>query len=343
MTKEEEELLEIAKRNYPIGTRFYPAHLSGRSVIYEIVDHETSYEFPKYIGFVNSKEIAGGRWAPNVYDSYTKKWAEIVSRPEPEKWEPKVGDWIYILKPHDSKYSTGDVVKITRILSNGDHLYTDTGGADIVCKVNARPALPHEIPQEEVEYVECIHNKGTGFDFFNVGTIYKVDKIEEDMVHVCGYKVFFGLKICKDTDINKYTGFKPSTLQAYEEQQNRSYTDYKAVECIKNTSQYNRVFKVGHRYVPSQKGGTWFVYENQQYSFEGSTLAFKKVSNEIVNNVSQINQSKNEKTKCNTKITIQDLISCGEDYSFPTGKRRTGAKIQLEGCVLPSKSRPIRG
>lgn len=89
-----EELLEEAKRRYPKGTRFKPAHVKGTSTIYTIKD-ETNIKsgLPSYIWnqSVEKKDIE-----PVLYDN--GKWAEIVSKPqikEESVIEPKfiVGKW----------------------------------------------------------------------------------------------------------------------------------------------------------------------------------------------------------------------------------------------------------
>jgi hypothetical protein len=264
MTKE--ELLEKAKRDYPVGTKF-------KSMIYDTIN---SVVYGKTIWYDQYVAVDGNY----VFDSTTNKWAEIVSRPEPEKWEPKAGDWVVSLENRDDYRKVGDVFKIHSLGVSCDVIYYSphTNGS----KDSFRPALPHEIPQEEVEYWELLE----GFDSHHTGEIFHTKN------PLPNYE-FWNWKSWSEILSKQPKYFKPSTRQAYEAQQRVEFAI--------------------------------------------------KVTNEVINNVSQINQSKNEKTKCNTKITIQDLISCGEDYSFPTGKRRTGAKIQLEGCVLPSKSRPIRG
>jgi hypothetical protein len=292
MTKEkQEELLERAKRDYPVGTKFLPSHVEGGNYSYCIITDDSHFETTKN-GIASI--IKGKTWDTDNDEKYGNtilcryvycgKWAEIVSRPEPEKWEPKTGDWFYVTKTDTSKHlKQGDV---RRVIENPLHLKYGTvyfeQGANIEL-TRIRLALPHEIPQEEeVEYWELLE----GFDGHHTGEIFHTKN------PLPNYE-FWNWKSWSEILSKQPKYFKPSTRQAYEAQQRVEFAI--------------------------------------------------KVTNEVINNVSQINQSKNEKTKCNTKITIQDLISCGEDYSFPTGKRRTGAKIQLEGCVLPSKSRPIRG
>jgi len=295
MTKE--ELLEKAKRDYPAGTKFISRY-GRKDVMTVTINNHTIYNSGQGSTLITvSTDIGNGgklndRYA-TLYDFIDNKWAEIVSRPEPEKWEPKVGDWGVCYSGHCCKITHID--DMFYYTTNKYHKHANRDGSD-TSWVNKgdkafRPALPHEIPQEEeeVEYIEAAVNKD---DHLTRGKIYPVINISN-----CGE--FY--RIINDNGSQDGYSIKyqvnPSTRQAYEAQQGK----HTEIETIRD---------------------------------------FCKP---IVNNISQINQSKNEKTKCNTKITIQDLISCGEDYSFPTGKRRTGAKIQLEGCVLPSKSRPVRG
>lgn len=79
-TKEAAEnylLLEEAKRRYPIGTKFYPAHMSKEivEIPYTVKSHvlENPSEFPTYISFISDKT---DYYVANVYTN--GKWAEIA-------------------------------------------------------------------------------------------------------------------------------------------------------------------------------------------------------------------------------------------------------------------------
>jgi hypothetical protein len=83
-TKEDLELLEEAKRRFPIGTIFCPAH---------IANHKSSDPYDKkYHSMVEGYEKCGadsiyalrsdrGR-SPLLYDVSTKQWALVIELPE---------------------------------------------------------------------------------------------------------------------------------------------------------------------------------------------------------------------------------------------------------------------
>ena len=70
-------ILEEAKKRYPIGTKFYPAHVGKENVEipYTVESHtlECPGEFPTHISFISNKT---DYYVANVYTN--GKWAEIV-------------------------------------------------------------------------------------------------------------------------------------------------------------------------------------------------------------------------------------------------------------------------
>ena len=74
-----EELIAEAKRRYPIGTKFVPAHVNRGLCVVESHDLELPREFPNNISF-KSKYIGVDVWIPNVY--YQGEWAEIINLEE---------------------------------------------------------------------------------------------------------------------------------------------------------------------------------------------------------------------------------------------------------------------
>jgi hypothetical protein len=200
-----------------------------------------------------------------------------------------------------------------------------------------RPARPDEIPQEEVEYWEYI-KKENGHSYGIYGRVYK--KIEKD-VFVCNLRCD---EYTAGTElfISNKEYLKPSTREAYEAQEKYHDKDYEYVECIVNESCTNRVFKVGGRYVPSEKGAEWFVYEGKQYSFKGDKLAFKRVSVDYkLTNVSQLNKNENEYSKKTIEV-------CGSNFSIGRSDQIRGkgidyseVEVTIGGRYSTNKGRSI--
>jgi hypothetical protein len=243
MTKEkQEELLERAKRDYPVGTKFLPSHVEGGNYSYCIITDDSHFETTKN-GIASI--IKGKTWDTDNDEKYGNtilcryvycgKWAEIVSRPEPEKWEPKTGDWFYVTKTDTSKHlKQGDV---RRVIENPLHLKYGTvyfeQGANIEL-TRIRLALPHEIPQEEeVEYWELLE----GFDGHHTGEIFHTKN------PLPNYE-FWNWKSWSEILSKQPKYFKPSTLQAYEAQQKKSIVNdirefVYPTELVNNVSQIN--------------------------------------------------------------------------------------------------------
>jgi len=78
-TMNKEKLLAEAKRRYPVGCEFRPAHVNNED-IHTVLSHdlENPSEFPKHLSFKSKKGEYG--WVSNVYSN--GKWAEIISMPE---------------------------------------------------------------------------------------------------------------------------------------------------------------------------------------------------------------------------------------------------------------------
>jgi hypothetical protein len=91
MELNKEELIEEAKRRYPVGTKFKPAHIPNMSIVYTIKGFDINTKLPSYIWNYSIEEKK--ETEPVLWDS--GRWAEIVSTPEvkaeeltslPEKW-----------------------------------------------------------------------------------------------------------------------------------------------------------------------------------------------------------------------------------------------------------------
>lgn len=116
MEQTEEELLEYARLNYPIGTRYIPVHVN--TGINEVID--TNYKFSKPHIFVTRKTIENNMEGC-IYER--GKWATIVSKPEEVKeFKPQfiVGKW------YTSENWTHDsYCKFLEINNCGDFEYTE--------------------------------------------------------------------------------------------------------------------------------------------------------------------------------------------------------------------------
>jgi hypothetical protein len=104
----------------------------------------------------------------------TKQLEELKLSAKEEEF--KVGDYVFILDKHDSKYNNGEVVKVARMSdlhkvynSQFYWLYTDTGGNDIVLSKNTRKATKEEIEShlikeaEKKGFVKGAKVKGTAY------------------------------------------------------------------------------------------------------------------------------------------------------------------------------------
>jgi hypothetical protein len=172
---EEKELLEYARKYYPIGTQYVPAHVDkGINEVINI-DYDYSKSSNEYI-HVGSKHVeldynnciyADGKWA-TIHNEPIKQ-PEIIKHPEPinyealqnkafatllpkeeiepEKWVPKVGDWVVSLVDKGDYRNKGDVFQVLK--ADNDCLYykKDVNG-DIK---TFRPAEPHEISGELID------------------------------------------------------------------------------------------------------------------------------------------------------------------------------------------------
>jgi transcription antitermination factor NusG len=95
-----EERLSIAKKRYPIGTKYTCAHSNAYTISYKYTVDEQSFSIP------NEYQVYGESGQGCLY--HDGKWAEIVSKPDsiptPEEPEPmfKIGDEVLITKGHSN-------------------------------------------------------------------------------------------------------------------------------------------------------------------------------------------------------------------------------------------------
>jgi hypothetical protein len=113
-----DNLLEQAKRMYPVGTKFYPAHVNVDSKSYCIVTNDRFYDYEDGISaltdegtsfsFSDSLKYGTTTMNRNVY--YKGKWAEILIEEivkEEEVVTSLVGRWVKFLKQISSDQPIG--------------------------------------------------------------------------------------------------------------------------------------------------------------------------------------------------------------------------------------------
>lgn len=118
----EEELLAYARKHYPIGTQFIPAHTG--TGLDEVTENTHRFESEgKSTIIVDKKHISGENWAGCLY--IHGKWAEIVSKPK-EITEDKpqfiVGKWYKLEIPWYIKFKEIDD---TNIILSTDYIDND--------------------------------------------------------------------------------------------------------------------------------------------------------------------------------------------------------------------------
>lgn len=284
MTKE--ELLEKAKIDYPVGTKFIPTLRAGSIT-------ETSSGC-----FVwDSSRIEDSESGYGIYQPDTGKWAEIISRPEP--WEPKVGEWVIL----ESGYHTLIIGRAYKVIGEKDSIdcvLVDHDGDKSYLQPfihMLRKALPHEIPVEEVEYRAYGIRYRSGF---TEGKIYKGVVKGRYFVTIDDNGIETS---CVLTVPEKE--FIPSTRQAYEAQEAGLATDK---VCL-------------------------FGKNDTSISDDPEII---KITFNVVNNVSQINQKQNEYSKktievCGFDITIgrSDQIR-GKSIDYPESEITIGSGYRTD-------------
>ena len=142
---EQESLLEEAKRRYPIGTKYYVAHLSGKDAYYEDTVDNHDFSYSKHSITLEGSTFKN--WVRCVY--HEGKWADIVANTSEEF---KVGDWVTIIaNTNRSNNEVGDVGKITK---KGTYRFTVTvegrkNSSNWTEKSDMRLATPEEIAKAQ--------------------------------------------------------------------------------------------------------------------------------------------------------------------------------------------------
>jgi hypothetical protein len=175
-TENMEDILELAKQKYPIGTKFkcVKDNQCGISISEIQIDGVGDY----YSTFNDN------RCNQYVYVKSKNQWAEIISLPETEKWIPKVGDWV-IWK--NDKFNKAYKLTFYNELSKGfkvNHGNGDYSKSNIfeIC----RKALPHEIPKESNNTVLGVELIDGGYykiiEKNNKEWIFVFKKLENDVI-----------------------------------------------------------------------------------------------------------------------------------------------------------------
>lgn len=142
----EELLLEEAKLRYPIGTKFYPAHISKNQTIFSLDKCISNGKFTfKYtnrsITVDDGINVDYGRSAcPIVYNSELNKWAEIIEdkmEKLPEKWYIRITEgnrdqlkkWVKWHGDYSSEYDSfalGELVVSKNLFDNSYQIWSRT-------------------------------------------------------------------------------------------------------------------------------------------------------------------------------------------------------------------------
>lgn len=143
----EQQLIEEAKRRYPIGTKFKTIYgkpkiaiVDGIPFIYKNCDISDNI-------IVKVKEGSNDCLEFSIY-SHNKGWAEIVE----DKWIPKVGDWVYDINNRFINIRNNPC-QISKV--NNDEIWCKDKIGESFLKLKEfinlyRKALPHEIPNQSL-------------------------------------------------------------------------------------------------------------------------------------------------------------------------------------------------
>ena len=159
-----QELLEEAKRRYPVGTKFKLAHDSSK---------QSYVKHANYFWGTSNNIYCAQHSSGNDFDNFTYngciysegKWAEIISETKSEEWKPQIDDWVVRLNFEHLGIKEGQVCQIYEIDTlctnqprlKGQNVKEGSHSID-----NLRKALPNEIPRQSNP---CAEIKLPEFDF----------------------------------------------------------------------------------------------------------------------------------------------------------------------------------
>ena len=125
---DKENLLEKARRDYPVGTKYYAAHLSGEDHTICTVGNPDDFRISHSGDILESngnKEKNDHVFNECVYESRGKRWAKIKSKPKDWKDSIAVGDKVVVLSANSTGHGN---------LCNNIKFYKERIGK--VCKVS---------------------------------------------------------------------------------------------------------------------------------------------------------------------------------------------------------------
>lgn len=117
---EEENNIALAKKMYPIGTKFYPAHVISNTKEYCIVTNDMFSDSRDGIMSLTDEERfydSSSKYGNTAYNRlvyHEGKWAEIVKEEEVVKEESLVGRWIKFLRQISSDQLKGSYDEIVK-------------------------------------------------------------------------------------------------------------------------------------------------------------------------------------------------------------------------------------
>jgi uncharacterized protein YukJ len=117
---EEDNNIALAKKMYPIGTKFYPAHIISNTTEYCIVTNDMFSDSRDGIMSLTDEERfydSSSKYGNSAYNRlvyHEGKWAEIVKEKEVVKEESLVGRWIKFLRQISSDQLKGSYDEIIK-------------------------------------------------------------------------------------------------------------------------------------------------------------------------------------------------------------------------------------
>ena len=269
LKKESLDLIEEAKKRYPVGTCFFPAHINKkRDNTYCIITEDSNFvlrNFEQIVAIINDSNWVDSRLKQYGNTPFNRvvyergKWAEIVSKPEEkikeitEENKSLVGRYLKALidYPNAGAVKKGEYGKI--IDSNFADFPSQQNYSCGTAIINLNDSNPIYINKYElmpegfnpnietsIEYVKCI--KGENNNIHNiVGKIYKVKSYNKNLEYLT----------LEDYD-NTIHNINLNTTNP------TNQTDY----CIATKEEYDMQnqskFEVGKWYKTSLNGSTYY-------------------------------------------------------------------------------------
>jgi len=234
--------IQEAKRRYPIGTKFSPAHLDAGTCIitntnFEIVGNGDIYALTNEGDKSGFDEKYGESWSRLVYEKCTNKWAKIIELGKPFKFEvvycKTKEEWDFVLSKignpallNDKNFQAYPEVVICfksnpddRVGCYGSKSYHDRDGNRTITFEEWCIEFGNTFGDDMPEYVECFQ-VWNGTSKSVVGKIYKTSEKNDFSCHTFR-DIWEGVVTSRFKDY-----FKPATKEAYEAQFKKVPTEY---------------------------------------------------------------------------------------------------------------------